>query len=137
MEIIGYMSQLGDIKIKFKSFSDIKKNVFFSPNSDVVNDLEKFMMRLRKSGDSCGARISVIAKNVPVGLGEPVFDKLAAEIAHAMMGSNAVKGVEIGSGFSSITQKGTEHSDEMSSNGFLSNNSGGILGESVPDKILK
>jgi chorismate synthase len=93
-----------------------------------VPQLEAFMDRLRKSGDSCGARVNVVAENVPVGWGEPVYDKLDADLAYNMMSINAVKGVEIGAGFSSVTQKGTEHSDEMTPQGFLSNNAGGILG---------
>ncbi len=126
--IRGYMSQLGPIEIAFRSWESVDKNPFFSPDPDVVPELEAFMDRLRKAGDSCGARITVIASGVPVGWGEPVNDKLDAEIAHALMGINAVKGVEIGAGFAAISQKGTEHSDEMSPDGFLSNNAGGILG---------
>jgi len=126
--IRGYMSQLGPIELAFKSWDFVDENPFFSPDPDIVAELEAFMDRLRKSGDSCGARITVVASGVPVGWGEPVFDKLDAAIAQAMMGINAVKGVEIGAGFASVTQKGTEHSDEMCPDGFLSNNAGGILG---------
>ena len=126
--IRGYMSQLGPIEIAFKTWDSIDQNPFFCPDPAVVPELESFMDRLRKSGDSCGARISVIASGVPVGWGEPVYGKLDADIAAALMGINAVKGVEIGAGFASIAQKGTEHSDEMSPQGFLSNNAGGILG---------
>jgi chorismate synthase len=126
--IRGYMSQLGPIQIPFKTWDSVNGNAFFSPDPDIVPQLETFMDRLRKSGDSCGAKITTIAYNVPVGWGEPVYDKLDAEIAYAMMGINAVKGVEIGSGFASVEQKGTEHSDEMTPQGFLSNNAGGILG---------
>jgi chorismate synthase len=126
--IRGYMSQLGPIQIPFKTWDSVNGNAFFSPDPDIVPQLETFMDRLRKSGDSCGAKITTIAHNVPVGWGEPVYDKLDAEIAYAMMGINAVKGVEIGSGFASVEQKGTEHSDEMTPQGFLSNNAGGILG---------
>lgn len=126
--IRGYMAQLGPIEIEFKTWGSVNDNAFFSPDPDVVPELESFMDRLRKSGDSCGAKISVVASGVPVGWGEPVYDKLDAEIAYALMSINAVKGVDIGAGFSAIEQKGTEHSDEMSPQGFLSNNAGGILG---------
>jgi len=126
--IRGYMAQLGPIEIPFKCWEDIKQNPFFVADSGYVDQLETFMDQLRKSGDSVGAKISVVAQGVPVGWGEPVYDRLDAEIAYAMMSINAVKGVEIGAGFSSVTQRGTEHSDEMTPNGFLSNNAGGILG---------
>lgn len=126
--IRGYMSQLGPIPIAFKNWDAVGGNAFFSPDPDIVPQLEEFMDRLRKSGDSCGARITAVAENVPVGWGEPVYDKLDAEIAYAMMGINAVKGVEIGAGFAAVAQKGTEHGDEMTPEGFLSNNAGGILG---------
>src|SRR5207253_8171417 len=98
------------------------------PNESILSQLEALMDALRGAGDSCGARINVVAENVPVGLGEPVFDKLDADIAYAMMGINAVKGVEIGAGFACVAQKGTEHSDEMTPEGFVSNHAGGILG---------
>jgi chorismate synthase len=126
--IRGYMSQLGTIPIAFKQWEAVNGNIFFSPDPDIVPQLEQFMDRLRKSGESCGAKITVVAENVPVGWGEPVYDKLDADIASAMMGINAVKGVEIGAGFASVEQKGTQHSDEMTPQGFLSNNAGGILG---------
>lgn len=126
--IRGYMAQLGPIEIPFKCWEDIRQNPFFVADSNYVDQLETFMDQLRKSGDSVGAKISVVAQGVPVGWGEPVYDRLDAEIAYAMMSINAVKGVEIGAGFSSVTQRGTEHSDEMTPNGFLSNNAGGILG---------
>jgi chorismate synthase len=128
VEVRGYMSQLGPIPIEFKTWDSVGQNPFFSPDPDIVTQLEEFMDKLRKSGDSCGARITAIASGVPVGWGEPVYDKLDADIAYAMMGINAVKGVEIGAGFASIEQKGTEHGDEITPQGFLSNNSGGILG---------
>ncbi len=124
----GHMAQLGPIEIPFKSWDAVNANPFFAPNAEIVPQLEEFMDRLRKSGDSCGARITTVAQNVPVGWGEPVYDKLDAEIAYNMMSINAVKGVEIGAGFRAVTQKGTEHSDEMVPQGFLSNNAGGILG---------
>jgi chorismate synthase len=128
IEIRGHMSQLGPIPIEFKTWDAVDHNPFFSPDPDIVPQLETFMDKLRKSGDSCGARITAVASGVPVGWGEPVYDKLDADIAYAMMGINAVKGVEIGAGFASVAQKGTEHGDEMTPQGFLSNNAGGILG---------
>ncbi|MEY3201708.1 MAG: chorismate synthase [Pseudomonadota bacterium] len=128
IQIRGYMAQLGTLPIPFESFEAVHDNPFFAPNAGIVPELEKFMDALRKSGDSCGARINVVASGVPVGWGEPVYDRLDADIAHAMMGINAVKGVEIGAGFESVSQRGTEHSDEMSPEGYLSNNAGGVLG---------
>ena len=124
----GYLAQLGEIAIPFKSWDDVPNNPFFAPNAGVVQSLEDYMDALRKSGDSIGARLTVVAENVPVGLGEPVFDRLDAEIAYALMSINAVKGVEIGAGFGCVTQKGTEHGDQLTPQGFLSNNAGGILG---------
>ncbi len=126
----GGMTQLGDITIPFESWSFSSQNPFFAPtgSSEVIASLEEFMDQLRRDGDSIGARIDVVANNVPVGLGEPIYDKLDAEIAYAMMGINAVKGVEIGAGFASVSQKGSEHGDEISAAGFATNNSGGILG---------
>jgi len=124
----GCMSQLGAIDIPFQSWDLVAGNPFFAANADVVPQLEAYMDGLRSDGDSCGARIEVVAQNVPVGLGEPIYDKLDAEIAYAMMGINAVKGVEIGAGFKSVAQKGTEHGDELTPDGFRSNNAGGILG---------
>jgi chorismate synthase len=126
--IRGYISQLGSIPIAFRTWDAVNANPFFAPDPDIVPKLEEFMDRLRKSGDSCGAKITVVAENVPVGWGEPVYDKLDAEVAYAMMGINAVKGVEIGAGFAAVEQKGTEHGDEMTPEGYLSNNAGGILG---------
>jgi chorismate synthase len=126
--IRGYMAQLGPVEIAFKTWDSVDQNPFFSPDPEIVPELEAFMDRLRKSGDSCGAKISVVASGVPVGWGEPVYDKLDSEIAYALMSINAVKGVEVGAGFAAVTQKGTEHSDEMSPQGFLSNHAGGILG---------
>ena len=127
-EFYGYMSQLGEIEIPFQDAALIESNPFFAANSDIVPQLETYMDALRKAGDSCGAKIEVRARNVPIGLGEPLFDKLDADIAHAMMGINAVKGVEIGSGFKSVTQRGSEHGDELHPDGFASNNAGGTLG---------
>ncbi|MGH8751558.1 MAG: chorismate synthase [Burkholderiales bacterium] len=126
--IRGYMSRLGPIEIPFKSWQAVNSNPFFVADENAVPQLEAFMDKLRKSGDSCGARITAIAEQVPVGWGEPVYDKLDADIAYAMMSINAVKGVEIGAGFASVEQKGSEHSDEMTPQGFVSNNAGGILG---------
>ena len=128
MNLYGYMTQLGDLEIPFEDVAQISQNPFFAPNAEIIPELETYMDTLRKAGDSCGARLTVVATGVPVGLGEPIFDKLDADIAHAMMGINAVKGVEIGAGFKSVAQKGSEHGDEMFSDGFASNNAGGVLG---------
>ena len=126
--IRGHLTQLGPHRVPFKGWEHVDANPFFVANDEVVPEFEAFMDALRKAGDSCGARITVVAQNVPVGWGEPVADKLDADIAHAMMSINAVKGVEIGAGFASIAQRGTEHSDEMTPQGFVSNHAGGILG---------
>jgi chorismate synthase len=126
--IRGYMTQLGPVEVPFKQWNTVNNNPFFSANAEMVPQLEEFMEKLRKSGDSVGAKIIVVAENVPVGWGEPVYDRLDADIAHAMMSINAVKGIEIGAGFASVAQKGTQHSDELTPEGFLSNNAGGILG---------
>jgi len=128
MSFYGYMTQLGDIEIPFEDASHIPQNPFFAANATIIPELETYMDTLRKAGDSCGARLTVVATGVPVGVGEPIFDKLDADIAHAMMGINAVKGVEIGAGFKSVTQKGSEHGDEMFADGFASNNAGGVVG---------
>ena len=126
--IRAYMAQLGPIEIPFSSWDDVRGNPFFAPNAAMVPELEAYMDELRKSGDSIGARINTVASGVPVGWGEPVYDRLDADIAHAMMGINAVKGVEVGAGFACVAQRGTEHSDEMTPEGYLSNNAGGVLG---------
>ncbi len=126
--IRGWMSQLGPIAIPFVDAGQIAENAFFAPNAAIVPELEEYMDELRKAGDSVGAQITVTASGVPPGWGEPVYDRLDAEIAYAMMGINAVKGVEVGAGFASIAQKGSEHGDEMTPQGFLSNNAGGVLG---------
>ncbi len=126
--IRGHLQQLGDIAIAFVSWDEVSRNAFFSPNAQVVDELEHYMDDLRKAGDSCGARLRVCAHGVPVGLGAPLAAKLDAEIAAAMMGINAVKGVEIGSGFDSVAQRGSFHGDEMTPEGFLTNHSGGTLG---------
>ncbi len=126
--IRGYMAQLGEVNIPFKSWEGVNDNPFFVADSGFVDRLESYMDALRKSGDSIGAKLTVVAENVPVGWGEPVYDRLDAEIAYALMGINAAKGVEIGDGFGCVTQHGSEHGDEMTPNGFLSNHAGGILG---------
>ena len=128
VKVRGYLAQLGSTRIEFKSWDAIDRNPFFAPNAAVVGQLEKQMDALRESGDSCGARVNVVASGVPVGWGEPVYGRLDADIAAALMSINAVKGVEIGAGFAAITQKGSEHGDEMTPQGFVSNNNGGILG---------
>ena len=128
IEIRGYLSQLGPIKVEKLDWNEIENNAFFCPDASKVAEMEEFMDRLRKDGNSIGARINVVATNVPPGLGEPIFDRLDAEIAHAMMSINAVKGVEIGAGFESVEQKGTDHRDEITPDGFVGNNAGGILG---------
>jgi chorismate synthase len=129
IEIRGYLAQLGDIRCELKDWSAVNNNAFFCPDPSKVAQLEAYMDALRKEGNSIGARVNVVANNVPAGLGEPIFDRLDADIAHALMSINAVKGVEIGAGFDSITQKGTQHRDEiLPDTGFQSNNAGGILG---------
>ena len=121
------MTQVGELPIGFESWDHVPNNPFFAPVAD-VQALEDYMDALRKAGDSCGAKVRVTATNVPVGLGEPLFDKMDADIAYAMMGINAVKGVEIGAGFASVAQRGTTHGDSLTPDGFASNNAGGILG---------
>ena len=128
VEIRGYLEQMGDIRIENFDWDEVANNPFFCPDATKVPEMEKLIIRLRKEGDSTGARITVEATGVMVGLGEPVFDRLDADLAHALMSINAVKGVEIGAGFASVTQRGTEHRDEITPEGFLSNNAGGILG---------
>ena len=124
----GYMSQLGEIEIPFETWDVVNDNPFFAPNNSVLPQLEVYLDKVRAERDSVGARITVVAEGVPVGWGEPVFDRLDAEIAYAMMSINAVKGVEVGAGFASVMQRGSVHSDEMTPQGFVSNNAGGILG---------
>ncbi len=123
----GCMTQMGELPIAFESWEHVPSNPFFAPVADVLA-LEDYLEALRKAGDSCGARIRVCASSVPVGLGEPLFDKLDADIGYAMMGINAVKGVEIGAGFASVVQRGSSHGDALSPQGFRSNNAGGVLG---------
>ncbi|AHG63751.1 chorismate synthase [Advenella mimigardefordensis] len=126
--IRGYMSQLGPIRIPFKSWEEVENNPFYAADASVVPELEAFMDQLRKDGDSIGARIEVVAQGLPAGWGEPLYDRLDADIAFAMMGLNAVKGVSIGAGFECVTQRGSEHGDELTPNGYLSNHAGGVLG---------
>lgn len=128
IEIIGWLSQIGDIKTVLFDPKEIRNNPFFSPDAGKVPEMEELITRLRSEGNSVGARVSVMATGVPSGLGEPVFDRLDSDLAHSLMSINAVKGVEIGDGFASVRQKGTEHRDEMTPGGFLSNHSGGTLG---------
>ncbi|MEW6645581.1 MAG: chorismate synthase [Pseudomonadota bacterium] len=128
IEIRGYMMQLGPIKAEQFDWDAVEQNAFFFPDASKVAQLEEYMDALRKEGNSVGARINVVATGVPPGLGEPIFDRLDADLAHALMSINAVKGVEIGAGFACVEQKGTEHRDEITPEGFLSNNAGGILG---------
>ncbi|MDE8810059.1 chorismate synthase [Aeromonas hydrophila] len=128
IEITGFLSQLGPIKAEAFDAAQIEQNPFFFPDAGKLEALDQYMRDLKKKGNSIGAKVQVIASNVPVGLGEPVFDRLDADIAHAMMGINAVKGVEIGDGFAVVEQKGSEHRDEMTPAGFASNHAGGILG---------
>ncbi len=126
--IRGYLAQLGPITAESLDWNEVSNNPFFSPDASKVGEMEQYMDRLRKEGNSIGARINVVATGVSPGLGEPIFDRLDADIAHAMMSINAAKGVEIGAGFSSVTQNGTLHRDEMRPDGYLSNHAGGILG---------
>ena len=128
IKIRGYLSQLGPIKLELKDWDVVNTNAFFSPDESKVQQLEDYMDDLRKEGNSVGARVTVVAEGVPPGLGEPIFDRIDADIGHAMMSINAVKGVEIGAGFDCVAQKGTEHRDEITPEGFLSNHSGGTLG---------
>jgi chorismate synthase len=124
----GYLAQLGPHRIAFRDWEAVNANPFFAPDAGIVAALETYMDQLRESGDSCGARVNVVAHKVPVGWGEPVYGRLDADIAAAMMSINAVKGVEIGAGFAAVAQKGSEHGDEMTPQGFLTNNNGGVLG---------
>ncbi|SOB75217.1 chorismate synthase [Marinobacter sp. LV10R510-11A] len=128
IRIRGYLSELGPIRAEKLDWDQVHQNPFFCPDADKVPEMEAYMDALRKEGDSIGARINVVAEGVPPGFGEPVFDRLDADLAHGLMSINAVKGVEIGAGFGCITQKGTEHRDEMTPEGFLSNEAGGVLG---------
>ena len=128
IRIRGYLSQLGEIAVPFRRWEDVGQNPFFVADRDKVPALEAYMDQLRRDGDSCGARVEVEASGVPVGWGAPLYDRLDADIAHAMMAINAVKGVEIGAGFGSVAQRGSQHGDELTPEGFVGNEAGGILG---------
>ena len=128
IQIRGYLSQLGPVKIESLDWNEVSNNPFFCPDPDRVREMEALIENLRKEGNSIGARVSVVATGLMPGLGEPVFDRIDADLAHALMSINAVKGVEIGDGFESVIQKGTEHRDELTPDGFLSNHAGGVLG---------
>jgi chorismate synthase len=128
IEIDGFLSQLGPIELAARDLTIVNDNPFFSADPDKLDELDAFMTALRRDGDSIGAKISVLARHMPVGLGEPVFDKLEADLAHGLMSINAVKGVEVGAGFAAVTQRGSEHRDEMSESGFSKNDAGGTLG---------
>jgi chorismate synthase len=128
IDIVGFLQQIGQLDVTYENEASINKNPFFCPNDHQVESIEQYIDDLRRDGDSVGARVGVVVRNMPVGLGEPVFDKLDAAIAYAMMSINAVKAVEIGAGFESVGQRGSEHRDEMTKDGFLSNHAGGILG---------
>ncbi|MES9941043.1 MAG: chorismate synthase [Candidatus Thiodiazotropha sp. 6PLUC2] len=128
IQVRGYLSQLGPVRIEQFDWDQVDKNPFFSPDADKVSEMEAYMDALRKEGNSVGARINVVASGMMAGLGEPIFDRLDADLAHALMSINAVKGVEIGDGFLAVEQKGTEHRDEMTPDGFLTNHAGGVLG---------
>ena len=124
----GHLSQMGDIAIPFVGWDLVDGNPFFAPNAAIIPELEAYLDAIRKDRDSVGAKVRIVAENVPIGLGEPLYDKLDADIAYAMMGINAVKGVEIGAGFGSVAQRGSFHGDEITKQGFRSNNAGGVLG---------
>jgi chorismate synthase len=128
VRIRGYLAQLGPIRLERFDWGEVENNPFFSPDASKVSEMEAYMDALRKKGDSVGARVNVVAEGVPPGWGEPIFARLDADIAHAMMNINAVKGVEVGAGFACVEQKGTAHRDEMTPEGFLSNHAGGVLG---------
>ncbi|WP_168394241.1 chorismate synthase [Erwinia amylovora] len=128
IKVRGYLAQMGDVVCELKDWQQVEQNPFFSPDVDKLDALDELMRALKKEGDSIGAKVAVVAENVPVGLGEPVFDRLDADLAHALMSINAVKGVEIGDGFAVVNQRGSEHRDEIRANGFQSNHAGGILG---------
>lgn len=137
IEIVAYLEQMGDLVLAVEDESERNNNPFFCPNARQINELTDYIDQLRREGDSCGARVTVLARGVPVGLGEPVFDKLDATLAFAMMSINAVKGVEIGAGFAAVTQLGSLHRDQMSKQGFLSNHAGGVLGGISTGQTIK
>ena len=132
----GHLAAIGDIAIPFEGWEHVAENPFFAANASDIARIEAYVDELRKLGDSCGARVDVVARGVPVGIGEPLYDKLDADIAHVMMGINAVKGVEIGAGFASIAQRGSTHGDELTPAGFASNNAGGVLGGISSDQDI-
>ncbi|MBV8635050.1 MAG: chorismate synthase [Burkholderiaceae bacterium] len=137
IEIRGYMSQLGEIAIPFHDWRHVSENAFFAPNEEILPQLEAYMDTIRAERDSVGARIEVQAENVPVGWGEPVYDRLDADIAYAMMSINAVKGVEIGDGFAVVAQRGSVHGDELTPEGFASNHAGGVLGGISTGQVIR
>ena len=137
VQIRGHMTALGPIDIAFEDWNEVPLNPFFAANRSQIAELEAFMDQLRRDGDSIGARIDVVAENMPVGLGAPIYDRLDADLAYALMGLNAVKGVEIGDGFASVRQRGSEHGDEITPEGFLSNHAGGVLGGISTGQPLK
>lgn len=128
IKIQGCITQVGNILCEIKDWNEVKKNCFFCPDPNQINIIDELLRNIKKTGNSIGAKVTVIAKNVPIGLGEPVFDRLDADLAHAFMSINAVKGVEIGDGFSAVNKLGSEYRDEIKKNGFQSNHAGGILG---------
>jgi len=128
IQVRAYLAQMGDVTIDTVDWAQVEQNPFFCPDSNKLDELDALIRQLKKDGDSIGAKLTVVAENLPVGLGEPVFDRLDADIAHALMGINVVKGVEIGDGFDVVTQRGSEHRDEIHPDGFASNHAGGILG---------
>ncbi|MFT5549168.1 MAG: chorismate synthase [Candidatus Azotimanducaceae bacterium] len=128
IQVRGYLSQLGPLKVDNVDWNEVNNNPFFCPDAEMVPAMENYMDALRKEGESIGAKITIVASGVPVGLGEPIFDRIDADIAHSMMSINAVKGIEIGAGFDCIDQKGSVHRDEITPQGFLSNHAGGTLG---------
>lgn len=137
VQVCGYLSQMGDITCELKEWDIVEQNPFFCPDADKIDALDELMRALKKEGDSIGAKVSVVAESVPAGLGEPVFDRLDADLAHALMSINAVKGVEIGDGFAVVTKRGSENRDEITPQGFQSNHAGGVLGGvSAVDKRL-
>lgn len=137
IDIVGYLKQMGDLVLEFESETEISNNSFFCPNHNQIQALADLIEQLRRQGDSVGARVQVLAKSVPVGLGDPVFDKLDASLAFAMMSINAVKGVEIGAGFKSVEQRGSVHRDQMTTQGFLTNHAGGILGGISTGQVIE
>ncbi|WP_312243029.1 chorismate synthase [Pantoea sp.] len=137
IQVRGYLAQIGDVACELKEWSIVEQNPFFCPDADKLEALDELMRGLKKEGDSIGAKVTVMAENVPPGLGEPVFDRLDADLAHALMSINAVKGVEIGDGFAVVNQRGSEHRDEIRASGFQSNHAGGILGGISSGQVIR